>query len=201
MGKTTNYLNSKLRFIFTLLFLIQCSTIRTMERSPDLEKDLKTLKRVYVLVNPDNPVTIMENQTFQAIFQSLISHHSEFILYPTPEGLKPGCSGFTDKNIEGYFYLSYKQKIDGDKIYLDIKSELKKCPGDSNIWMVEAEDSYSLTSKENESLRRMYVEKFGMGVESRVNPYYYLSKNILEKVVSPELTEDEKDEKVIAGSN
>ncbi len=117
------------------------------------------------------------------------------MVYPTPEKFSGNCGKEIPK-AEGILLLNPTQEMNDGKINLTIRISLLQCPSKETLWVSQETQKFSMQEKQNEGLRNTYVQKYGKEIDYAVNPYYLLTKEILESLKSPELSEDEKDEKI-----
>jgi probable lipoprotein (TIGR04455 family) len=186
--------------ILLLLFFILNScmgAIKEISPSKDLKEKLKLLKRVNNFLITEPKLTTMEMNLLEDILNDQTSNHTEFIIYAKKNKLEAECKNL-DQKINGFFRLIVNQKETEKNLHLIMQLDLIECPTNIVVWKTIAVEKYPKTLKENEGLRNAYIEKYGMGIDSRINPYYYLIKEMVEIVVSPELNESEKEEKIEA---
>lgn len=70
------------------------------------------------------------------------------------------------------------------------------CAKGETLWEGLAEDSYPKNIENNQSLINTYTQLYGKEIAGKVNPYFFLLQNLLDKLDSPILSEEEKDEKI-----
>jgi probable lipoprotein (TIGR04455 family) len=166
-----------------------------VKQAPDWNDRVKKIKRIVVVSSPENKITKMEDLLLTDLLREQLSHHKEFIVYKEPPKFNKSCSKEFPK-IEGIFFVKVNQIEKDNKLLLSMETSIVSCADGKKLWTTLGEDKFSLDNKENESLRKTYVQRYGLVIESRVNPYYYLFKEILEKLDSPVLTEEEQEEKI-----
>ncbi|MCB1176572.1 MAG: MXAN_6521/LA_1396 family lipoprotein [Leptospiraceae bacterium] len=184
-------------FFFCFLFLpfINC-TVKFSKKSPNFLSKINSTKRIVIHIDKKSLLRKKESEILYDITKELISHHKEFIVYPEPENFEGKCDPNSPK-MEGILNVLLIQKIENEEIFLSEIISLRNCLNETEIiWEAQGKDSFPMKSEENESLRKTYTQKYGREIEYAVNPYFLLTKIILEKLDSPELTEDEKDEKI-----
>lgn len=182
-----------------ILTVFYCSTVREVKRDNDLKGKLSRLKRIAVVVPPVSKLTKMEQLFLAEISKDQISAKKDFIVFRSPENFKGVCTKDNPK-IEGIFQMNSVQEERGGSLKIELNSSLMDCRDGKTVWSATSAGTFSLNSRENESLRKTYTQKFGLGIESRVNPYFQMINEMLEELESPILTESEKDEKIEADS-
>jgi probable lipoprotein (TIGR04455 family) len=185
--------NKKLPFLFFFLFFSACSIQYKM--APDFSIKVQKTKRVIIWIDPESGFRKKESSLLSDITKNIISHHKEFLVYSTPEKFSGNCGKEIPK-VEGIILVKPKQVIQDGKINLTIQISLLQCPSKDNLWESWESKKFSMQEKQNESLRNTYTQKYGKEIDYAVNPYYLLTKEILESLQSPELSEEEKDEKI-----
>ncbi|XDD51453.1 MXAN_6521/LA_1396 family lipoprotein [Leptospira sp. WS92.C1] len=181
-------------FITTLVFITVNCTVKYVKSGPNWEKDLKTFKRLAVQISPESESGISEKKLAAKIAENYLSHHKEFIIYPYRTG-STVCGGF-DKKVQGVLQLKIREKETPNKVELSALGKVIPCSKVEVVWEGLAENSYSKNTEENQSLIKTYTQLYGESVAGKVNPYFFLLQSLLEKLDSPILTEDEKDEKI-----
>ncbi|EMO54720.1 MXAN_6521/LA_1396 family lipoprotein [Leptospira noguchii] len=179
---------------FSLIFTITNCTIKYVKAGPTWEKDLNTFKRIVVSVPLESEAGNSEKQLAAKITENYLSHHKEFIIYPFRSG--NGICGSSDKKVQAIFQLKIREKETSDKVELSALGKVLKCSKGEALWEALAENSYSKNIEENQSLVNTYTQLYGKEIASKVNPYFFLLQNLLDKLDSPILTEEEKDEKI-----
>lgn len=182
-----------------ILTVFYCSTVREVKRDNDLKGKLSGLKRIAVVVPSVSKLTKMEQLFLAEISKDQISAKKDFIVFRSPEKFKGLCTKDNPK-IEGIFQMNSVQEEKGGSLKIELYSSLLDCRDGKTVWSATSAGTFSLNSRENESLRKTYTQKFGLGIESRVNPYFQMINEMLEELESPILTESEKDEKIEADS-
>ena len=182
-------------FLFLPLLIFNCSSIIKITKDPLYEKKVNFSKRIVIFSNPENKITKMENLTLVDISRDLINHHKEFIVYKPPQKFNGTCNREFSK-VEGILYLTLLQNQLKNDLEIEMTASLLQCPESKSIWSVTGKRKYSLSSTENESLRNTYIQKYGLGIGNRVNPYYQIMSEIIESLESPKLNKDEEDEKI-----
>lgn len=187
------------RFFFIYFYFIfvfyNCTSISSLQKDPDYEKKIMFSKRIMVVANPENKITKMEQMTLTDLARDLIGHHKEFIVYKTPLKFSGTCSKDVPK-AEGIFILSLTQEKKERDLNILITGNLIQCKDQKSIWSASVSKTFPIDSNENESLRSTYIQKYGMGIGSIVNPYYKILSIMIDALDSPVLTNEEKDEKI-----
>lgn len=185
----------KFNLFLLILFSINCSSISSFAKDPLYEKKVSLSKRIIVYANPENKITKMEQMTLADLARDLIGHHKEFIVYKTPPKFSGGCSREVPK-AEGIFLLSLTQDQVSNDLKMQLSGNFIQCRDQKSIWSATVSKTFSLDSNENESLKNTYIQKYGMGIGNRVNPYYRALSILIDALDSPTLTNEEKDEKI-----
>jgi probable lipoprotein (TIGR04455 family) len=181
---------------FLLLFSsMNCSSVSSLQRDPDFEKKIVLSKRIMVVANTENKITKMEQLTLTDLARDLIGHHKEFIVYKTPPKFPGTCSKEVPK-VEAIFMISLSQEKKANDLNLLITGNLIQCRDQKSIWSASVSKAFPLDSNENESLKNTYIQRYGMGIGSLVNPYYKILSILIDALDSPVLTNEEKDEKI-----
>ena len=180
--------------LFLLFGLLNCSSLTSLNKDPLYDKKVNFTKRITVFINNQSNITKMEQNTLSDITRDLMSHHKEFIVYKSPLKFS-GCSRDFNK-IEGIFNVLLKQEQVQNELNLELTGSFLQCPDSKSIWTATVKKSYNLNSSDNESLRSTYIQKYGMGIGNRVNPYFQIVNLLIEYLESPQLTDEEKDEKI-----
>ncbi len=187
-------MKSIISLLFLVLGFINCSPLTSLTKDPLYEKKVKFTKRIIISNSNQSNITKMEQMTLTDITRDLISHHKEFIVYKTPPKFS-NCSRDFSK-IEGIFLVLLKQEQVQNELKLELTGNFLQCPEAKSIWTGTVKKTFNLNSTDNESLRNTYIQKYGMGVGNRVNPYFQIVSLLVEYLESPELTDEEKDEKI-----
>jgi len=191
----------KILFGFILIGLFQdCGGPRVLVRDPLYQKKINFSKRLVVVSNPENQLTKMEQSTLSEITRELVNHHKEFIVYPLPQKFSGSCNRDFPK-VEGILLITLRQNQEKNKLKLNATASLLQCPESRELWRVFGQNEYDLNEKENESLKNTYIQKFGLGIGNRVNPYYKMISDLIHTLDSPILSAEEIDEKIEVGSN
>jgi probable lipoprotein (TIGR04455 family) len=180
--------------LFLLFGLLNCSSLTSLNKDPLYEKKVNFTKRITVYIGNQSNITKMEQNTLSDITRDLLSHHKEFIVYKSPPKFS-GCSRDLNK-IEGIFHVLLKQEQVQNDLKLELTGSFLQCPDAKSIWTATVKKSFNLNSSDNESLRSTYIQKYGMGIGNRVNPYFQIVNLLIEYLESPQLTDEEKDEKI-----
>jgi probable lipoprotein (TIGR04455 family) len=185
----------KFLLLLLILFSIHCSGISSLTKDPLYEKKVNLSKRILVYAGSENKITKMELLTLTDLARDLIGHHKEFIVYKTPPKYSGGCSKEVPK-VEAIFLLSLVQEQVSNDLRMQLSGNFIQCRDQKSIWSATVTKTFSLDSNENESLKNTYKQKYGMGIENRVNPYYKALSILIDALESPTLTNEEKDEKI-----
>jgi len=180
--------------LFLLVGLLNCSSLTSFNKDPFYEKKVNFTKRITVYIGNQSNITKMEQNTLSDITRDLLSHHKEFIIYKSPAKFL-GCSKEFNK-IEGIFHVVLKQEQAQNDLKLELTGSILQCPDAKSIWTATVKKSFNLNSSDNESLRNTYIQKYGMGIGNRVNPYFQVVNLLIEYLDSPQLSDEEKDEKI-----
>ncbi len=181
---------------FSFIFLFyNCSSVSSLQKDPEFEKKIVFSKRIIVVANPENKITKMEQMTLTDLARDLIGHHKEYIVYKNPPKFSGTCSKETPK-AEGILLLSLSQEKKENTLSIFITGNLIQCRDQKSIWSASVSKSFPLDSNENESLKNTYIQRYGMGIGSIVNPYYKILSILVDALDSPVLTNEEKDEKI-----
>ncbi len=181
-------------FFFTLLFITANCTVKYIKAGPTWEKDLGTFKRLAVQVPAESEAGESEKKLAAKIAENYLSHHKEFIIYPYKAGA--AACGSSDKKVQGIFQLKILEKETPNQVELTALGKVIHCKKGETLWEGLAENSYTKNTEENQSLINTYTQLYGKEIAGKVNPYFFLLQTLLEKLDSPTLTEDEKDEKI-----
>lgn len=192
-------LSTSIFFRFIFVILVGCSGPQILIKDPLYNKKINYSKRLVVFSSSENQLTKMENLALMELSRDLINDHKEFIVYRNPAKFSGNC-GREYPKVEGIFLIHIKQTELSNNLNLDVTASLIQCPDSREIWKARKIRSFKLNSLENESLRNTYIQKFGMGIGSRVNPYYKIISEILSTLESPTLSGEEVDEKIDIGS-
>ncbi|MDV6234766.1 MXAN_6521/LA_1396 family lipoprotein [Leptospira ellisii] len=187
-------MSHRLSFTIVLLFAFSNCTVKYVKNAPDWENKLGTFKRIAVRVAPESAAGISEKKLASKIAENYLSHHKEFIIYPYRSG--EGICGTSDKKVQGIFQIAVSERETPDKLNLSILGKVVSCSKAEVLWEGLAENSYSKTTDENQSLINTYTQLYGKEIAGKVNGYFFLLQSLLDKLNSPVLTEDEKDEKI-----
>lgn len=177
-----------------------CGGPKVLLKDPLYQKKINYSKRLVVVSNPENPLTKMEQSILSELTRELVNHHKEFIVYPLPQKFPGNCNRDFQK-VEGILFISLRQSQEKNKLKLNATISLLQCPESREIWKVVGQNEYNLNDKENESLKNTYIQKFGLGIGNRVNPYYKMISDLIHTLDSPTLNSEEIDEKIEVGSN
>ncbi|EMJ92782.1 MXAN_6521/LA_1396 family lipoprotein [Leptospira alstonii] len=180
--------------LLSLIFTIANCTVKYVKAGPAWEKELTTFKRLAVSVPIESEAGNSEKKLAAKIAENYLSHHKEFIIYPFRSG-NALCGG-SDKKVQGVFQLKIREKETIDKVELSALGKVIHCGKGETLWEGLAENSYSKNTEENQSLINTYTQLYGKEIAPKVNPYFLLLQNLLDKLDSPILTEEEKDEKI-----
>ncbi|HMY66215.1 MAG TPA: MXAN_6521/LA_1396 family lipoprotein [Leptospiraceae bacterium] len=189
----------KYSILVLILSVFYCSTVKEVKRDNDLKGKLSGLKRIAVAVPSASKLTKMEQLFLAEVSKDQIAAKKDFIVFRSPDKFKGGCTKDNPK-IEGVFQIDSVQEEKGNSLKIQLNSSLIDCRDGKTVWSAVSAGSFSADSRENESLRKTYTQKFGLGIESRVNPYFRMINEMLEELESPVLNESEKDEKIEADS-
>ncbi|RHX86214.1 MXAN_6521/LA_1396 family lipoprotein [Leptospira stimsonii] len=181
-------------FFFTLLFITANCTVKYIKAGPTWEKDLGTFKRLAVQVPAESEAGESEKKLAAKIAENYLSHHKEFIIYPYKAGA--AACGSSDKKVQGIFQLKILEKETPNQVELTALGKVIHCKKGETLWEGLAENSYTKNTEENQSLINTYTQLYGKEIAGKVNPYFFLLQTLLEKLDSPTLTEEEKDEKI-----
>ncbi|EMJ67559.1 MULTISPECIES: MXAN_6521/LA_1396 family lipoprotein [Leptospira] len=179
---------------FCLIFTITNCTVKYVKAGPIWEKELATFKRLAVYVPAESEAGNFEKQLAAKIAENYLSHHKEFIIYPFRSG--NGTCGASPKKVQGIFQLKIREKETSDKVELSALGKVIHCAKGETLWEGLAEDSYPKNIENNQSLINTYTQLYGKEIAGKVNPYFFLLQNLLDKLDSPILSEEEKDEKI-----
>lgn len=169
-------------------------TVKYVKTGPIWEKELATFKRLAVHVSAESEAGNSEKQLAAKIAENYLSHHKEFIIYPFRSG--SGTCGGSGKKVQGIFQLKIREKETSDKVELSALGKVIHCTKGEILWEGLAENSYFKNTEENQSLINTYTQLYGKEIAGKVNPYFFLLQSLLDKLDSPILTEEEKDEKI-----
>ncbi|MBW0434027.1 hypothetical protein DLM76_11510 [Leptospira yasudae] len=186
-----------LRYSFILVlvsFALANCTVKYVKAGPVWEKELTTFKRLAVSVPVESEAGVSEKKLASKIAENYLSHHKEFIIYPYRSGA--AVCGASDKKVQGIFQLKIREKESGDKVELSALAKVIHCSKGETLWEGLAENSYSKNTEENQSLINTYTQLYGKEIAGKVNAYFFLLQSLLDKLDSPVLTEEEKDEKI-----
>ncbi|EQA63290.1 MXAN_6521/LA_1396 family lipoprotein [Leptospira alexanderi] len=186
-------LRYSLLFLSLALTITNC-TVKYVKTGPTWEKELTTFKRLAVYVPAVSEAGNSEKQLAAKIAENYLSHHKEFIIYPFRSG--NGTCGGSGKKVQGIFQLKIREKETSDKVELSALGKVIHCTKGETLWEGLAEDSYPKNIGENQSLINTYTQLYGKEIAGKVNPYFLLLQNLLDKLDSPILSEEEKDEKI-----
>ncbi|MBE7410898.1 MAG: MXAN_6521/LA_1396 family lipoprotein [Leptospiraceae bacterium] len=179
--------------IIVWLFFIGCSTTE-VKRSKNLESDLKTLKRIVVVVENNRAMAKEEIGLIFEMTKNYISHHKEFIVY-VKRNEKFSCK--EDSKIQGIFTIRLRESQKSDQIAILAIGQLVNCKTSEEVWSGLVEKTFPIDEKENASLVKTYTEKFGNKIQSKVTPYFLVIKKLLDNLENPvPLSEDEQNEKI-----
>ncbi|TGK31019.1 hypothetical protein EHQ12_02950 [Leptospira gomenensis] len=184
----------KFGFTIVLLSTFANCTVKYVKNAPDWENRLGTFKRIAVRIAPESTAGVAEKKLASKIAENYLSHHKEFIIYPYRSG--EGICGTSDKKVQGVFQIALNERETTDKLNLSILGKVVSCSKTEILWEGLAENSYSKTTEENQSLINTYTQLYGKEISGKVNGYFFLLQSLLDKLNSPVLTEDEKDEKI-----
>ncbi|TGM60918.1 MXAN_6521/LA_1396 family lipoprotein [Leptospira adleri] len=180
--------------LIVLVFVTANCTVKYIKSGPTWEKDLGTFKRLAVQVPAESEAGESEKKLAGKITENYLSHHKEFIIYPYKTGA--AICGSSDKKVQGIFQLKIIEKETPEKVKVTALGKVVHCKKGETLWEGLAENSYSKNTEENLSLINTYTQLYGKEIAGKVNPYFFLLQTLLEKLDSPILTEDEKDEKI-----
>ncbi|EMY78017.1 hypothetical protein LEP1GSC060_1867 [Leptospira weilii serovar Ranarum str. ICFT] len=180
--------------LFSLIFTIANCTIKYVKTGPTWEKELTAFKRLAVSVGIESEAGNSEKKLASKIAENYLSHHKEFIIYPFRSG--NGTCGGSDKKVQGVFQLKIREKETADQVELSALGKVIHCTKGETLWEGLAENSYSKNTEENQSLINTYTQLYGKEIAPKVNAYFFLLQSLLDKLDSPILTEEEKDEKI-----
>ncbi len=177
-----------------LTILVSGCTVSEVRQSPNLKNELKSLKRILVVTEKNLAMEQEELNLISEISRNYISHHKEFIVYPS--GIqKSSCA--QNPKIQGIFFIKFRELKRADEITILAIGRLKDCKSFEELWSAVAEKTVRIDAKENASLVKTYVEKFGNKIESKVTPYFLTLKALIDELQNPSpLTEDEQNEKI-----
>ncbi|PJZ58051.1 MXAN_6521/LA_1396 family lipoprotein [Leptospira barantonii] len=180
--------------LISLIFAVTNCTVKYVKAGPVWEKELSSFKRLAVSVPTESEAGVAEKKLAAKIAENYLSHHKEFIIYPYRSG--NGTCGGSDKKVQGIFQLKIREKETADKVSLSALAKVIHCGKGETLWEGLAENSYSKNTEENQSLINTYTQLYGKEISGKVNAYFFLLQSLLDKLDSPVLTEEEKDEKI-----
>ncbi|MDX1960028.1 MAG: MXAN_6521/LA_1396 family lipoprotein [Leptospiraceae bacterium] len=187
--------NYNLFFVLSVIFIFANCTVKYVKKAPNWKEEIQSSKRIVISPSKETKLTQFEESLLLDLARERISHHTEFIVFKEPPKFKRVCAKEFSKQ-EAILFLTLKQIESKDDISLSLEGKLFSCKSNTYIWASLVEKSYSLTDLSNMSLRNTYKQKYGLVIENRVNPYYLILKELAGELISPTLTEEEKDEKV-----
>lgn len=180
--------------IVIFLSFFSC-TVKYTNTASDFSEQVKSTKRLVIQIAPESNLRQKESMLLRDITKEQVSHHKEFLVYPTPEKFTGNCKKESPK-AEGILFVTPLQEVKNKEISVNLKISLLQCTTKNILWEAEAKNSFSMNDKQNESLRNTYTQKYGKEIEYAINPYFLLTKDVLESLPSPALTDAEQDEKI-----
>lgn len=186
-------------------FIINC-TVKYIKKDFHYRYYLERTKRIKVTVDLKNS-NIQKNEAkmLRRMARKYISHHTEFIVYPSIKYFFEPCYKKRNEKseefseVEGFFVLKMSEEKKADKLQLSLTGSLVRCTVDNQkklVWEGLVQREFSPNISENPSLIRTYTGKYGQKVKPKVNPYFLISKYLLERLDSPNLSKKEELEKI-----
>jgi probable lipoprotein (TIGR04455 family) len=181
--------------ILIMIFLISfysCSSVVYKTKTKNFSNDINSMKRISIQISEKN-ISEKSKLLLYDILKQEVSHRTLFIVYSEKD---------KSKKKEGIFFVEANEKLIGNKIELSFIGHFVDTKTNLSLWHYKLKKSFDLDSKENLSVSETYAEKYGSEIKSKVNPYFELSKNLIENLDGPKsLSEDEELEKIEIESN
>ncbi|WCL50462.1 MXAN_6521/LA_1396 family lipoprotein [Leptospira sp. GIMC2001] len=184
----------KIYFIIMVLFFTNC-TVKYIKTAPTWESDIQNIKRLVIDISKESNIDSDTRTMVASMSESYLSHHKEFIIYPFEKSSKNIC-GNSDPSVKHIMLLTVNELMQESKIDIGVTGRLIQCSDSSVLWEGFAQNVYKPNPSENLSLVRTYTQMVGPKIADKVTPYFVLLQALLERIESPILTEDEKDEKI-----
>ena len=191
-----------------LLLVLICSACSSVDRiyvKPGfLENEIQNVKRIAVAVDPAS-VRASDEQTRNRILQfrsrEHLIHHSEYITHPGRElsNLLDTCKANPKLNAILVQKITRAEKS-GTKIHLALVSGLYECKTGALLWEAQASRKYTMNDMDFATLVGGDAKRFGDAARSYSAPFYRMISDLYEKLPMPELTDEEKLEKIEADS-
>ncbi|MCB1190037.1 MAG: MXAN_6521/LA_1396 family lipoprotein [Leptospiraceae bacterium] len=194
----------KLFFFISIIFISNC-TVKYIKKDFDYRDILEKTKRIRITVDlKKSNIQKNEAKMLRKMVRNYLSHHKEFIVYPSTKYFFVPCEKKEEDTenkteVDGVFYLQLIEKKSEIGLNISLNGSLYKCEEKNQkkvFWEGLVENEYPIDTQSNPSLIRTYTEKYGQKVGPKVNPYFLISKILLDKLDSPTLSPKEQIEKI-----
>ncbi len=177
----------KILIIILWVSFYSCSSVVYKTKTKSFSNDINSMKRISIQISEKN-ISEKSKLLLYDILKQEFSHRTLFIVYSEK-----------DKSMkrDGIFFVEANEKIKGNTIELSLIGHFVDTKMNLSIWHSKLKKSFDLGSKENLSVSETYAEKYGNEIKPKVNPYFELSKSLIENLEGPKsLSEDEELEKI-----
>lgn len=192
--------------VFFLLVFAACSSVDRVYIKPGLEtNELKFVKRIALVVDPASAAgDDSEIRSRILLFRTRehLIHHSEYITLKAKMDAKD-LLALCKKQPELNGVLVQKVRTAerrGSDLRLGIVSGLYDCRSGTLLWEAEASKTYTMNDSDFATLIAGDVKRFGDAAQRYSAPFFRMIKDLYERLPMPELTDEEKLEKVEADS-
>lgn len=191
--------------ILLLLLLAACSSVDRVYMKPGLlENELRTVKRIAIAVDQASVRSEDQearNKILQFRTREHLINHSEYITHrgKDAQSLLDACKANPKLNGILVQKLTRAQKT-GASIRLGITSGLYECKTGVLLWEAEASSKYTMNDSDFATLVAGDAKRFGEAARNYSAPFYRMVADLYERLPMPELSEEEKLEKIEADS-
>jgi probable lipoprotein (TIGR04455 family) len=191
--------------VLFLLVFAACSSVDRVYMKPGfLENELRTVKHIAVAVDPASVGAgdqDARNKILQFRSREHLINHSEYITHRPREAqsLLDMCKANPKLNGVLVQKLSRAEKI-GGSIRLAMISGLYECKTGVLLWEARASSKYTMNDSDFATLVAGDVKRFGDAARNYSAPFYRMIRDLYESLPMPELSAEEKMEKIEADS-
>lgn len=182
-----------------------CSAVRNKYVRPDYEQADKTrVKRLAVVTQPLPGGDAKAGELWSLVARKYVNQNRNFIAKvneardgeATPDALRALCQ----EGIEGVLHLDPTgTRRTGKGVEAQVEARLVRCSDGEDVWRAEAGGSWSSDDEGLKEITQQYASEVGEEVTPWVAPTFRLLQATLDTLPQPELTEQDKDEKIELG--
>jgi probable lipoprotein (TIGR04455 family) len=196
------------------LAIFGCATVKMTRLEPDYDvTDKFRVKRLAVVTSvawhvpnhPDGEPEEKVRQLLSLMARRYINQKRDFIVKKDavgePNAQAQGIDVFLpqrlcEDGVDGVLWLDPVLQRAGSGVEAQINAQLVRCGDSVAIWETKGAGSWPSSDELLKETTAEYVSKLGVEVEPFVAPSFHLLKAILDTLPNPQLTEQDKDEKI-----